>query len=123
MEGVCATAYGGLLGITNVGFSLAVLAIVIYYIKARARLDELSRRFLLAGFFLGIHELTFFLKDDFIYELTKTLFFISLFYSLVYIVRHNTTLNTKLKEHEKSNTELKKRLDELKKEKTWHYER
>lgn len=116
MVGEYTVAYGGLLGITNVGFSLVVLVIVLYYIKSHSKLDELSRRFLFSGFFLGIHQVTFFLGDDFIYALTNTLFFISLFYSLIYIVRHNTVLNKKLEEHESSNTELKNRLDELKKE-------
>ena len=116
MVGDSAASYMGLLGITNIGFSLVVLAIVIYYVKARGKLDELSRRFLIAGLFLGVHELTFFLKDDFIYELTKTLFFIALFYSLVYIVRHNTATDKKLEDQESSNSEMKKRMEELKNE-------
>lgn len=104
--------YEGLIGIANVVLSLIVFAIVLYYLKVRSTLDELSRRFLLAGFFLGVHELTFFLKDDFVYELTKTLFFIALFYSLISVVR----IKEKLKDHEALNAELKKRLEELKKE-------
>jgi hypothetical protein len=116
MAGVCTAAYGGLIGLTNLTLSVIVFAILIYYFKVRSKLDELSRRFLLAAFFFGVHELTFFLVDDFIYELTKTLFFIALFYSLLYIVRHNVTLKEKLEEHETLNKELKKRLEELKKE-------
>ena len=116
MIGGCATEYGGIIGITNVILSLAVLIMLLYYFKARATLDELSRRFLFAGLFLGIHELTFFLGDTFIYELTKTLFFITLFYSLIFMVRHNSTLQEKLAEQETFNTELKKRLEDLKTE-------
>jgi glycerol-3-phosphate acyltransferase PlsY len=108
--------YGGIIGVTNVILSLAVLIMLLYYFKFRATLDELSRRFLFAGLFLGIHELTFFLGDSFIYELTKTLFFITLFYSLIFVVRHNSAIQEKLTEQETFNTELKKRLEDLKKE-------
>ncbi len=116
MIGGCATEYGGIIGITNVILSLAVLIMLLYYFKLRATMDELSRRFLFAGLFLGIHELTFFLGDNFIYELTKTLFFITLFYSLIFVVRHNSAIQEKLTEQETFNTELKKRLEDLKKE-------
>jgi glycerol-3-phosphate acyltransferase PlsY len=116
MIGGCAATYGGLIGLTNVGLSIAIFVILIYYFKLRTSLDELSRRFLLAGFFLGVHELTFFLGDDFVYELTKTLFFVALFYSLVYIVRHNVNMKEKLDEQNTFAEELKKRLEEVKKE-------
>ncbi len=106
--------YGGIIGVANVALSLAVLAMLIYYFKARSTLDELSGRLLLTGIFLGIHELTFFLEDAFVYELTKTLFFIMLFYSLVFIVRHNTTLKERLEEQNTFNTELKNRMEEIK---------
>lgn len=116
MAGFCAEGYEGLLVITNVGLSLAVLVIAVYYVKNRSKLDELSGRFLLSGFFLGVHELTFFLGDPFIQELTKTLFFITLFYALLFIVQRNAELEKNITEQEELNTELKKRLDELKKE-------
>ncbi|MEE8403547.1 MAG: hypothetical protein V3R93_07310 [Candidatus Hydrothermarchaeaceae archaeon] len=116
MTGGYAMDYGGIIGVANVALSLTVLAMLIYYFKFHSTLDELSRRFLFAGFFLGIHELTFFLEDPFVYELTKTLFFIALFYSLMFIVRHNTSLKEKLEKQETFNEELKKRLEELKKE-------
>lgn len=116
MTGGCTVGYDGLIGVTNVGLSLAVLAMLLYYLKVRNTLDELSRRFLFAGFFLGVHELTFFLKNNLVYELTKTLFFITLFYALVFVIRHNVTLTEKLDEQEKFNQELKNRLDELKEE-------
>jgi hypothetical protein len=116
MSGGSEAMYEGLVEVTNIGLSLAVLAIAIYYFKARSKLDELSGRFLLAGFFLGIHELTFFLGDPFVQELTKTLFFITLFYALIFIVQQNTALEEDITKHGISNEELKKRLDELKKE-------
>lgn len=116
MVGVCTAAYGGLVGITNLALGIVVLAILVYYFKVRSKLDELSGRFLLAGFFLGVHELTFFIGDAFVFELTKTLFFITLFYALIFIVRQNTALKENLTEHDEFNKELKKRLDELKKE-------
>jgi hypothetical protein len=103
-------------GITNIGLSLAVLAIAVYYVRTRSKLDEMSGRFLLSGFFLGVHELTFFLGDTFIQELTKTLFFITLFYALLSIVQRNAELEKNLAEQGALNAELKKRLDELKKE-------
>jgi len=108
--------HGGLIEIANAAFGLVVLAMLLYYLKFHRTLDELSRRFLVAGFFFGIHELTFFLGSTFVYELTKTLFFITLFYSLMFVVRHNSSLNEKLAEQETFNAELKERLKDLKKE-------
>ncbi|MBU2560125.1 hypothetical protein KKA03_04440 [archaeon] len=110
------TANEGLIGATNLVLSVVVILILFYYFRVRSRLDELSGRFLLAGFFLGVHELTFFLGDPFVQELTKTLFFISLFFALLYIVQHNKTLETNITSQNELNEELKKRLDELKKE-------
>ncbi len=108
--------YEALVGFTNIGLSLVVLAIALYYFKMRSKIDELSGRFLLSGFFLGVHELTFFLGDLFVQELTKTLFFITLFYALVFIVQQNSSLEANITKQDMSNEELKKRLDELKKE-------
>lgn len=116
MVGGCAAPYGGLIEIANVSLSLIVLVIALYYFAARKKLDELSRRFLLAGFFFGIHEMTFSLGDPFIQELTKTLFFLTLFYALIFIVQQNSALEKNLSEQEKFNQDLKERLEELKKE-------
>ncbi len=116
MSGGSTIGYDGIVGIANVVLSLLVLIMLLYYLKFRSSMDELSRRLLLAGFFLGIHELTFFLGNSFVYELTKTLFFITLFYSLMFIVKHNIVLKEKLEENEMSNMELKRRLEEIKKE-------
>jgi cell division protein FtsL len=116
MAGGYVPAYEGLIGIANISLSILVLAMAAYYFKVRSKLDELSGRFLLAGFFLGVHELTFFLGDLFVQELTKTLFFITLFYALVFIVQQNTSLEENITKQDVFNEELKKRLDELKKE-------
>lgn len=116
MVGGCAATYEGIIEITNLALSLVVPAILVYYFRVRSKLDELSGRFLLAAFFLGIHELTFFLGDPFIQELTKTLFFITLFFALIYIVQHNKTMEETLTKQDELNEDLKKRLDELKKE-------
>ncbi len=116
MLGGIVTEYEGLVGITNLVLSVVVLAILVYYFRVRSKLDELSGRFLLAAFFLGIHELTFFLGDPFIQELTKTLFFITLFFALLYIVQHNKVLEENLTNQDKLNEDLRKRLEELKKE-------
>lgn len=105
--------YGAIVGITNVAFSLGILAILIYYIVVHRTMDELSRRFLLAGFFFGVHELTFFLGDAFVYELTKMLFFVALFYSLISVVTQNLTLKKELGEQRARNKELKKMAEEI----------
>ncbi len=105
--------YGGIVGITNVAWSLIIFAMLLYYLKARATLDELSRRFLFAGFFFGIHELTLFLGDAFVYEMAKILFFITLFYSFISVLRYNSTLQEKLTEQKGFNTKLKKNLEEI----------
>jgi hypothetical protein len=100
-------------GITNAVFSLAVFALYFYYILVHKKVDELSRRFLLAGFFFCIHELTFFLGNDFVYELTKMLFFMALFYSLVFVVTKNADLKKELEEQKERNDKLKKSVEEI----------
>lgn len=107
-----------IVGIANATLSAVVLLMLVYYIKFHNRLYELSRRFLFAGLFLAIHELTFFLNNPLVYELTKTLFFITLFYSLMFIVRNSESLEAALSEQERFNKELKERMDEIKKEVT-----
>lgn len=102
-----------IIGITNVVFSITVIALLFYYIIGHKTIDELSRRFLLAGFFFGVHELTFFLGDDFIYELTKMLFFLSLFYSLLYVVTQNSDLRKELDEQKARNKKLKELTEEI----------
>lgn len=116
MLGGFTIAYEGLVGFTNLALSIVVLAILVYYLRVRSKLDELSGRFLLAAFFLGIHELTFFLEDPFIQEMTKTLFFITLFFALIFIVQSNRVLEENLTNQDKLNEDIKKRLEELKKE-------
>jgi multisubunit Na+/H+ antiporter MnhB subunit len=110
------TANEGLIGFTNLALSVIVILLLLYYFRVRSKLDELSGRFLLAGFFLGVHELTFFLGDPFVQELTKTLFFIALFFALLFIVQNNKALEETLTNQGKLNEDLKERLDELKKE-------
>jgi Ca2+/Na+ antiporter len=76
-------------------------------------MDELSRRFLLAGFFFAVHELTFFLGDDFVYELTKMLFFVTLFYSLLFVVTQNSNLQKELEDQKARNKKLKEMTEEI----------
>lgn len=100
-------------GALNIVFTIAVFVIYFYYIAAHKSLDELSRRFLLSGFFFVIHELTFFLGDAFVYELTKVLFFISLFYSLLFVVTQNQDLKKELAEQKARNERLKETTEEI----------
>lgn len=105
--------YEGIIGTMNIGLGLTVLIIMLYYFMTHKTLDELSRRLLLTGFFFGIHELTFFLGDSFVYELTKILFFITLFYSLIFLIRHNAILKERLEEQKVRNKELKGITEEI----------
>ncbi len=70
----------------NMGIIGVVVVLLIVYIAKAKRMDELTRRFLLVGFFLAVHELSYFLLNGLIYELTKTLFFITLFYAFAFVI-------------------------------------
>jgi RsiW-degrading membrane proteinase PrsW (M82 family) len=109
-------AYEEVIWTTNIGFTVIVVILCLYYIMRSKRLDELARRLLLVGFFFAVHELSFFLFDTFIYELTKTLFFLTLFYALVYIISVNAQINKRLEKEERISKELKERLSRLKEE-------
>ncbi|MBU2560124.1 hypothetical protein KKA03_04435 [archaeon] len=113
MSGGAELGLGGLTGATNIFFSFAVFAIYILYVAKHRKIDELSRRFILAGFFFGIHELTFFLGDPFVYELTKMLFFMVLFYSFLSVVTQNMGLKRELDEQKERNAKLKERAEEI----------
>ena len=77
-EGIFFSANMGIIGV------VAVLLVV--YIAKGKKMDELTRRLLLVGFFLAVHELSYFLLNELIYELTKTLFFITLFYAFAFVI-------------------------------------
>jgi Ca2+/Na+ antiporter len=106
---------GGLTGATNIFFTFVVFALYILYVVRHRKIDELSRRFILAGFFFGVHELTFFLGDPFVYELTKMLFFMALFYSFLSVVTQNMSLKKELDEQKERNAKLKERAEEISK--------
>ena len=103
----------GLIRITEIVFTVIVITVYVVYVLKHRKLDELSRRFLFAGFFFGIHELTFFLENALLYELTKMLFFITLFYSLAFVVTQNLTLQKELDKQKERNTKLRKITEEI----------
>lgn len=102
----------GVIRIINYILVGGIALLVAYYLYKAKELDEVSRRLLLVGLFFAIHELSFFLKDPIVFELTNTLFFIVMFYTLVYIA----TMNKKLEMKEVSDTEMLQRLEKLRKE-------
>jgi hypothetical protein len=108
--------YQDILLATNLCFSVVVLVLFVYYLGRHRRLDELSRRLLLMGFFLGVHELTSFLHDPLIYELTKVIFFLTMFYALLYVVSNNVRVTERLEQQMREFDEIKKRLDIIKEE-------
>lgn len=99
----------------NVTFALVILALVAYYMLKRRELDELSRRFLLVGFFFSINELAFF-YDPLIYELTKIIFFLVLFYTMVRIIALNYEMHIKLAQQGQNYEEMKARLERIRDE-------
>ncbi len=100
----------------NVALVVIVFSILLYYLANSKKLDELSRRILLVGFFLSVHELTFFLLNPFVYELTKTIFYMTLFYVLIYLITVNKETNKRLMEAEELGNELKRRVERRVKE-------
>lgn len=107
-------SYEGPIWALNLGLGVIIVILCAYYIARRRRLDALSRRLVLVGLFYAIHEMSFFLFDPVIYELTKTLFFLTLFYALAYIISMNLKIEKGLEEREKFAVEMKKRLERLK---------
>lgn len=98
----------------KVSFTVVTVAIGAFCIVKIRKLDGLSRRFLLAGFFYSVHELSFFLNDPALFELTKVMFFLIFFYSLVHIISLDEETRKRLGETERLNAETKKRLERLK---------
>ncbi len=99
----------------NVAFALAILLLLAYYVLKHRQLDESSRRFLLVGFFFAINELSFFF-DPLIYELTKIVFFLVLFYAMVSIMTLNVKAHKKIEQQEKDFEEMKIRLERIRQE-------
>jgi hypothetical protein len=106
-------AFSSLIGITNTAFTILVVVLYVAYVLRHKTLDELSRRLLFSGFFFAIHELTYFLGNPFVYEMTKMLFFLVLFYSLHFVVTENMALRTELDEQKVRNTKLKELTEEI----------
>jgi len=98
----------------KVSFTVITVAIGAFCIVKIRKLDGLSRRLLLAGFFYSVHELSFFLNDPALFELTKVMFFLIFFYSLVNIISLDEETRKRLEEAEWLNAETKKRLERLK---------
>lgn len=103
---------GGLVRLINYVLIAGIFALLAYYLLRAKRLDEISRRLLLVGFFFAIHELSFFLDDSLVFELTNTLFFIVMFYALVYIA----SMSKRLEKKEEADAEMLERLEKLRKE-------
>lgn len=99
----------GFVRLVNYVFIAGILILLSFYLLRAKRLDEVSRRLLLVGFFFAVHELSFFLNDPLVFELTNTLFFIVMFYALVYIA----SMNQRLEKKEKADEELLQRLEKL----------
>jgi hypothetical membrane protein len=103
---------GGLVRLINYVLIAGIFVLLAYYLLRAKRLDEISRRLLLVGFFFAIHELSFFLNDPLIFELTNTLFFIVMFYALVYIA----SMSKRLEKKEEADAEMLARLEKLREE-------
>jgi hypothetical membrane protein len=102
----------GLVRLLNYVLIAGIFVLLVYYLLRAKRLDEISRRLLLVGFFFAIHELSFFLNDPMVFELTNTLFFIVMFYALVYIA----SMNKRLEKKEEADVEMLGRLEKLREE-------
>lgn len=98
----------------KVSFTVVTVAIGAFCLVKIRKLDGLSRRFLLAGFFYSVHELSFFLNDPALFELTKVMFFLIFFYSLVQIISLDEETRKRLEEAKQLNAEMMKRLERLK---------
>ncbi|MFQ5887179.1 MAG: hypothetical protein ACE5HY_00610 [Candidatus Hydrothermarchaeales archaeon] len=104
-----AIAYESLIKFTTLGLIAVVLLLILYYIRVSRLLEEWERRILVAVLFFAVHELSFFLNEAFIYQLTNMLFIIALLYSLAYVF----SFERKLKELEELRGELLKYLEEV----------
>ncbi len=97
----------------SVGFGATTLVICAYYLMRGRHIDALSRKFILAGFFFAVHQLSVSLADEIIYELTKVAFFIVFFYAIAGIVSTHAETIKKLEEAEQMHAILKERLAKL----------
>ncbi len=86
-----------------------ILAVVVSAFRSVRRTEEWERRIIILVLFFAIHELTFFLEDAFISQLTNMLFVISLLYALLYVF----SFEKKLAEIEEQRKEFLSGLEEL----------
>jgi hypothetical protein len=89
---------------------ISIVALIIYFLRSYNRFEEWERRILAVILFFAIHELSVFIGDAFITQLTRILFNITLLYTLLYVI----IFERKIKNIEADRNEFLKSLDEIK---------
>ncbi len=94
---------------TTLALILLILVLTIHILFTAKKKQEWERRILAVVLFFAVDELTFFLNDPFISQLTNMLFVISLLYALMYVF----TFEKKIAEMEEARQEFLKGLEEI----------
>ena len=101
----------------NLLFIFVIVLLGWYYIVNRRRMEEMSRRLILVGIMFSVHELSFLLHDNVLYQLTGIMLMITLFYALIFVTNVNkkvTETTQRLEESEIDHAKLMKRLELIK---------
>ncbi|RMF89993.1 MAG: hypothetical protein D6733_05015 [Methanobacteriota archaeon] len=104
-----AIAYEALTEFITLFLTVAVLAVIVYSIRGFRLMEEWERRILIVVLFFAIHEMSFFLGEAFIYQLTNMLFVVALLYALAYVF----SFEKKLTEMEEQRKELLSYMEEI----------
>ena len=94
-------------GLTVIATILVILAL--YYIRSFKRREKWEQRLIILALLFIVHELSFFLEERFISQLTEMLFIIGLLYALAYVF----TFEKKMKDIEEQRKEVLKGLEEI----------
>ncbi len=87
-----------------------IVALTIYYLKKKSRLEEWQRRILIVSIFYAVHQLSFYL-DELVFQLTNMLFIISLFYAIVQVF----AFESRVAKLESERKDFVKRLEKIRK--------
>jgi hypothetical protein len=104
-----AHALGNIEWFMTLALIFLILALTLNILLSAKKKQEWERRILVVVLFFAIHELTFFLKEPIISQLTDMLFVISLLYALMYVF----AFEKKIANIEEQRKEFLKGLEEI----------
>jgi hypothetical protein len=111
-----AVVYESLIRFITYTLIFSAIILILYFLKSSKRLEEWERRIFMVVLFYVVHEISFFLEEPFIYQLTGMLFVVGLVYSLFYVFSFEMKIKmaeTKIKDAEEERKKFLQGLEEI----------